>query len=79
MTEWLLSYRKEAGLTQQEVADSTGMARTTYASIEQGRRRPSVKKAMQIASLLDFNWALFFDDELRVLTQNAFEKQKVKT
>ncbi|MBO6382888.1 XRE family transcriptional regulator, partial [Enterococcus faecalis] len=33
----------------------------TYASIEQGRRRPSVESAMRIASILGFDWTLFFE------------------
>lgn len=78
MTQWLLDYRKKSGLTQQEVAEKAGIARTSYASIEQGRRRPSVKKAMRIASVLNFDWAIFFDEKLRVTTQKT-RKKKVKT
>lgn len=40
------------------------MERTTYASIEQGRRNPSVVNAMRIASVLDFEWTIF-DDKVR--------------
>lgn len=78
MNEWLLNYRKDSGLTQQEVADKAGMARTTYSSIEQGRRKPSVAKAMRIASLLGFKWTLFFDEKLRD-SSHCFEDKKVKT
>ncbi|OSH17509.1 DNA-binding helix-turn-helix protein [Enterococcus faecalis] len=48
-------------MTQEEVAVKAEISRTTYASIEQGRRRPSVESAMRIASILGFDWTLFFE------------------
>lgn len=51
--------REENGLTQQDVAELADVERTTYASIEQGRRNPSVVNAMRIASVLDFEWTIF--------------------
>ncbi len=54
MRIWLKKIREENGLTQQDVAELADVERTTYASIEQGRRNPSVVNAMRIASVLDF-------------------------
>lgn len=64
MREWLESKRKEKNLTQEQVAELSSVARTTYAMIEQGKRDPSVKVAKSIAETLNFNWAIFFDDKL---------------
>ena len=57
MRDWLLKNK----MTQEEVAVKAEISRTTYASIEQGRRRPSVESAMRIASILGFDWTLFFE------------------
>lgn len=63
MADWLLKIRLEKQLTQEQIADLIGIPRTTYSSIEQGRRQPSVKNAMRIASVLQFDWTLFFKEE----------------
>ncbi|SDC68973.1 Helix-turn-helix [Paenibacillus sp. UNCCL117] len=62
--EWLVNKRNAAGLTQKEVADAAGLARTTFASIEQGERVPSVPTAKKIASVMEFDWTLFFRDQV---------------
>jgi len=64
MRVWLEKIRKKAGLTQEETAELSKIARTTYAMIEQGKRDPSVKVAKDIADTLKFNWTFFFDNEL---------------
>lgn len=63
MREWLAKKRNEKGLKQEEVASKAGIARTTYAMIEQDHRDPSVPVAKRIAQVLDFDWTLFFEDE----------------
>ena len=63
MREWLVNKRNEKGLTQEEVAVRAGIARTTYAMIEQGNRDPSVTVAKRIAGVLGFDWPLFYTDE----------------
>lgn len=65
LRDWLETKRSELGLTQEEVAVSSNIARTTYAMIEQGKRTPSVKVAKQIANTLNFNWTIFFDNKVR--------------
>jgi putative transcriptional regulator len=42
--------RKRAGLSQQQLADRTGVARSTVARIELGVHQPSVTVALAIAS-----------------------------
>lgn len=66
MRQWLKQKRQPAGLTQEKVADKAGIARTTYAMIEQGERDPSVQVAKKIAYVLNFKWTLFFEDEIHV-------------
>lgn len=74
MDNWLIKLRSKKDLTQGEVAKMANMPRTTYSSIEQGRRRPSVENAMRIASALGFDWTIFFESELRELTQKEASK-----
>lgn len=77
MRAWLEKIRKKAGLTQEETAKLSNIARTTYAMIEQGKRDPSVRVAKDIAKTLNFNWTLFFEKELhetRINEKDASEK-----
>lgn len=68
MNNWLINLRNKKELTQDEVAKLAEMPRTTYSSIEQGRRRPSVENAMRIASVLGFDWTYFFEKKVRETT-----------
>ncbi|WP_062052400.1 helix-turn-helix transcriptional regulator [Bacillus sp. JCM 19034] len=63
MRKWLLQKRTDLKFTQEDVADKAGIARTTYASIEQGLRNPSVAVAKKIGTVLDFEWTIFFEQE----------------
>lgn len=49
----LADRRNNAGLTQQQVADATGVDRLTYASYEQGNRTPTLNRALEIARVLE--------------------------
>jgi len=42
-------YRKKAGLTQEDLAEATGVSRQTIISIERGRYIPSLPLALKIA------------------------------
>lgn len=42
-------YRKEAGHTQQELADAVGVTRQTIISIEKGNYTPSLELALTLA------------------------------
>lgn len=70
MDNWLINLRNKKELTQDEVAKLAEMPRTTYSSIEQGRRRPSVENAMRIASVLGFDWTYFFEKKVRETTRD---------
>jgi putative transcriptional regulator len=45
--------RKEAGLTQQQLADAVGVSRQTVISMESGDYAPSVFLALAVARALD--------------------------
>lgn len=45
-------YRKEAGLTQEELADKVGIGRVYMGYIEQGRSVPSLEVLEKIARVL---------------------------
>lgn len=55
--------RKSRGLTQEEVSKASGVNRSTYANIENGRRLPSPKVAKRIAVVLGISWTQFYDEE----------------
>lgn len=59
--EWLITARGE--MTHEEVASLAGIKRQYYSMIENGTRNPSVAIAKKIASVLNLNWTIFFEDE----------------
>lgn len=61
MLKWLVELRGDR--SQYDVAKESGIAQSTYASIETEHRRPSVKTAKEIANALGFDWTRFFEDE----------------
>ena len=64
MREWLKEIRGLRGLSQQEVADKSGIAQSYYGMIESGQRgNPlNVDIAKSIAAALDFDWTRFYED-----------------
>lgn len=60
---WLINLRKKNKLTQLEVANKSNIGRAYYTQIENGVRNPSVNVAKNIASSLNFDWSLFFENE----------------
>lgn len=71
--KWLADFRDSLQLTQEEVANRAEIARTTYASIEKGDRNPSVNNAKKIASVLGFEWTLFFEENVRVSSRKSIQ------
>ena len=60
----LLQTRKSLGMTQQEVADASGIQRSYYGLIETGHRNPTLKIATQIAKALNSNIEQVFSNEI---------------
>lgn len=48
-----INLRKERGITQQEIADRTGIKRTNVARIESGRNAPTIEVLVKLAVALD--------------------------
>lgn len=46
-----INLRKEKGITQQEIADRTGIKRTNVARIESGRNAPTIEVLVKLAAL----------------------------
>jgi transcriptional regulator with XRE-family HTH domain len=61
LRKWLIDIRN--GRTQAQIAKAAGITQQMYSFIELGVRRPSVEVAKKIASVMGFNWTLFFEDE----------------
>lgn len=56
----LKKLREKHAMTQQELADKAGVARSTISMIEQGENQPSVKLAKKLGEILDVPWENFF-------------------
>lgn len=63
MRYWLKEIRSNKRMTQETTAKKSGIERSYYTMIEQGNRNPSVPVAKAIASTLEFDWTIFFDEQ----------------
>ena len=61
--DWLEKLRKEKRMSQERVASECGISRQYYSFIESGERgaKLPVPTAKKIASVLGFDWVLFYD------------------
>ena len=64
--KWLVDLRKEAGFSQQMLADEVGISRSYLSEIENGIKAPAGATAVKIAKVLKFDMSLFYGDESRV-------------
>lgn len=48
-----IALRKQRGITQQEIADRTGMMRTNIVRIESGKYVPTIEVLVKLAAALD--------------------------
>ncbi len=62
--DWLISARKDAGLTQQQVADQLGKPQSFVAKYEGGERRLDIVEFVEIAKLLSVGP----EDAIRLIT-----------
>lgn len=56
-------YRVTNDLTQQDFSQKYNINRSTIASIESGNNQPKVETAKMIASIINIEWSLFFEEE----------------
>lgn len=65
MRNWLKNYRNSTNLSQKQVAKEAGLSTTYYCYIESGTRgqKLPVKTAKAIASALNFDWQMFYEED----------------
>lgn len=61
MRSFLLEARLDCNMTQDEVSTKAKISRSYYTHIEKGSKTPSVEISKRLASILKFDWTLFFD------------------
>lgn len=69
MRVWLRTIR--GNKPQKKVAAAAGITQQMYSWIERGERNPSVEVAKKIASVLGFDWTLFYEEETDADPQSA--------
>ncbi|MED3439226.1 helix-turn-helix transcriptional regulator [Bacillus subtilis] len=70
--------REEKKMKQQEVADKLGIARTTYASYEQGKREPDHETLIKIADYYDVTIDFLLRGESQETQDEIFNEQARK-
>lgn len=60
----LKEYRKKNGFTLKKLSDISGVSLTFISDIENGRKKPSTKKAKRLADALNINVKLLLDDKI---------------
>lgn len=66
LREWLKLKRKEQRYSPKSIAEYCDITRNYYDLLESGKRNPSVAVAQKIATLLDFDWTLFFKSDSNI-------------
>jgi putative transcriptional regulator len=79
MRMYLINARKSKNLTQEYVADRTGITRQYYGMIENGERTPSVNIAKIIGSILEINWIIFFESDRNLGLPNGVNSDVTST
>ncbi|MCR1993497.1 helix-turn-helix domain-containing protein [Bacillus subtilis] len=70
--------REEKKMKQQEVADKLGIARTTYASYEQGKREPDHETLIKIADYYNVTIDFLLREESQETQDEIFNEQARK-
>ena len=63
--QWLKDYRNERRLTVRETAEKLGISFSYYSDLENGRRNPSVEKAVIISDFFNFDVNLLLMNRVR--------------
>jgi len=63
--------RKRKGMTQQELAELSGVSRNVIANLETGRNKPTYETAQAIASVLGCKWYKVFDEQKETSEQET--------
>lgn len=70
-------YRKQLGLTQEELAKLLGVAKTTYSSYEQGARMPDIETQKSLSILFGVGLDTLHSFDLN-LNQNTISLHMIK-
>ncbi len=70
--------RKQAGVSQEMVADAIGVARATYASVEADRRPPNLDEIHKLAEYYEVSTASLISDDADVVNESevAYERSQ---
>ena len=69
--------RKLSGMTQKEVAEKVGIARSTYALYETGERSPDVEVVKKLAEVLNVSGDYLIGNKTVIMKYSAlFEKMR---
>lgn len=60
----LLEARKRAGLTQAQIAERIGVAKSTYTGYEKGTSEPDMARSIRIMQVLDVDANYLWQDEM---------------
>lgn len=71
--------RKQAGLSQQDVADAIKLARATYASLEAGRRPPNLDEMNKLAEYYQVAASTLIDGTASEVREPTVEYQRTNT
>ncbi|WP_163972059.1 helix-turn-helix domain-containing protein [Oceanobacillus halotolerans] len=69
--DWLIQFRKEKRLTQEQVASKAFIDRAYYSQIETGKRNPGFNVAVNISKVLGFKPLMFFQEHLSENVSNS--------
>lgn len=58
----LRELREKSGIKQNDLASKVGVSRQAISLYENGQMKPTVTNAKKIASILNFDWRLFYED-----------------
>ena len=68
--EQYMLLRKERAITQQEIAERTGMKRTNIARIESGKNMPTIEVLVKLATALDMELKISLVDKKEKIEEN---------
>ena len=63
MRQWLIDIRKEAAMTQAELAREVKISQPSYNAIESGKSNPKPETAKRIGKRLKFPWTRFYEED----------------
>lgn len=72
MSTWIYTKRKELGLSQTEVANTLGISRPTYAQIEKGERKLTIKQKNILARIFDLSQEKVEKESSFILSTKSF-------